>query len=151
MTWSYDAALSTQKDRVRLIVGDVDSADPLVSDEGISLYCTGGVLAQSSDRLAAAAVADAIAAKFARRPLGLQAGGTQVNWGVQSKRYSDLADQLRKEEIRTGAGVAVYLGGRSLADKRAREDDADRVPPAFTRTLGDADTALAATGDWDKP
>ncbi|MCC6314214.1 MAG: hypothetical protein IT337_09365 [Thermomicrobiales bacterium] len=98
MTWSLDESLPTAKDRVRVLVGDTDATDPLISDEGIAVFLSGGALEQTSERLAAAEVATAIAAKFARRPLGMRAGGTEVNWGVMVNRYTDLAKQLREAD-----------------------------------------------------
>jgi hypothetical protein len=52
MTWIYDDALGTARDRVRLLVGDIDSADPLISDEAIALYLPGGSLGQASEAAA---------------------------------------------------------------------------------------------------
>jgi hypothetical protein len=98
VSWSFDEALSTDTDVVRYLAGDTDPNDPLVSDELIAVYLTGGALEQTSVRLAAAEVATAIAASFARRPLGISAGGTQVNWGVMVDRYTTIANGLRKAE-----------------------------------------------------
>ena len=64
MTWSYDnTVLSTSnKDAVRLIIGDTDTADQLLADEEIDYYLTkhGVVLRAASES------ARAVAAKFAR-------------------------------------------------------------------------------------
>lgn len=98
MTWSLDESLPTAKDRVRVLVGDTDATDPLISDEGIAVFLSGGALEQTSERLAAAEVATAIAAKFARRPLSMKEGGGEVNWGVMVNRYTELAKQLREAD-----------------------------------------------------
>lgn len=95
MSWSFDDALSTDKDVIRYLIVDIDSASPLVSDEFIALYVSGGSLAQSSVRLAAAEVTTAIAAKYAGRAISISEGGSSVNWGDLSKRYRDLAAELR--------------------------------------------------------
>ena len=40
MTWSFsEASLSTsEKDQVRLLIGDTDTSDQLISDEAITFY-----------------------------------------------------------------------------------------------------------------
>ena len=47
MTWSFDdsALASSKKDQVRLMIGDTDTTDQLVSNEAIEFYLTarGGV------------------------------------------------------------------------------------------------------------
>lgn len=108
MTWSFDDSLATAKDRIRVLVGDTDADDPLISDEGIAMYLSGGALAQASERLSAAEVATAIAAKYARRATSISEGGASVNWGDLAKRYRDLAEQLRATDAAgdgTGSGL----------------------------------------------
>lgn len=65
MTWTYTGPASGTKDQVRFVIGDTDSARPLLTDEEIA-FC----LTQASDSVNAAAVscAKAILAKYAARP-----------------------------------------------------------------------------------
>lgn len=128
MTWTYTPDFTTQRDRIRLLLGDTDSADPILTDEEIAVYSTGGYWAQSSDHLAAAALADNIAAEFARRADSLSAGGTSVNWSGLVDRYRSLAAKLRGR-----GGAAIYAGGISQSDKDSQAANTDRVEPAFTR------------------
>lgn len=107
MTWSYDDALAAAKDRVRIMIGDVDETSPLLSDEAIAMYVPGGTLGQSSERLAAAECAVAIAARLATRAISISEGGSSVNWGDVAKRYRDLADQLHAADA-AGDGTGLF-------------------------------------------
>lgn len=133
MTWSYAQDFSLARDRVRLLVGDTDVTDPLVTDEEIALYTT-GTFAQPNDYLAAASVCDAIAAKMSRRA-DMSVGGASVSLSQQVSNYERKARELRRRST-----SAPYVGGTSIAAKDARETDTDRVVPAFTREMGDAET-----------
>lgn len=134
MTWTWGADTTVQLDRVRILVGDTDENDPLISDEEIGLYLTGGYWEQDSDYLAAARVATAIAAKFARRPDSLSAGGTSVSWSQLADRYRTLATELADlASTESGFSAAPFAGGISQSDVLAREADTDRMPNFFRR------------------
>jgi hypothetical protein len=133
-TWTFNYDPTSQLDRVRILVGDTDENDPLISDEEIGLYLTGGYWAAGSDHLAAASVATAIAAKFARRADSLSAGGTSVNWAGLVDRYRTLAVELAEQGASAaGLSAAPFAGGISVGDVLAREADTDRVSPFFRR------------------
>lgn len=140
MTWTYGPTFSLARDRVRLLIGDTDSSDQLVSDEEIALYVTGGQLAEVNDYLSAAAVCDAIAAKFSRRA-DMSAGGSSASLSQQATAYQRKARQLRRQ---SALGTSPFIGGISIADKDDREADSDRVAPAFSREMGDQ----SSTDDW---
>lgn len=130
MSWTYDTALSTNKDKVRFMLGDTESGDALLSDEEISAQLT----SEGTVRAAAIACARALAARFARKAQQITDDiGASVRYGDRAQAYRDLADELR----RSGAllAVAPFAGGISVAAKQAQVDDADRVAPAFTRDL----------------
>ena len=139
MTWTYGPTFSLARDRIRLLIGDTDSSDQLVSDEEIAVYVTGGQLAQSSDYLSAAMVCDAIAAKMSRRA-DMSAGGSSVSLSQQATAYQTKARHLRRQ---AALSTSPFIGGQSISDKDSREEDTDRVTPAFTREMGD-ETA----SDW---
>lgn len=120
MSWSYASDFSTQRDRIRLLIGDTDSADPLLSDAEIAVYGDGGQLAQANDHLAAAACCEAIASKFARR-VSLSAGGTSVALDQQARAYQERATRLRREADDAPVGVGSGTLGA----------------PVFTLTTGD--------------
>lgn len=96
MSWSYNPANvgSSDKDWVRLQIGDTDTNDQLLSDEEIN-----GVLAREVRRdIAAVSCAEEIAARFARF------GSQEV-----SRSYSTLADRLRMRS-RVATGTWSYSG-----------------------------------------
>lgn len=134
MTWTWNADPTAQLDRVRILVGDTDEDDQLISDEEIGLYLTGGYWAAASDHLAAASVANAIAAKFRRRATSVSEGGASVTWGQLYKHYTELAAELAERGATEGGGSAApYAGGISVGDVLSRDADADRVAPFFRR------------------
>ena len=59
MSWSYDTSLPTNKDKVRVSIGDTDSSDQQLSDEEINALLT----VHGSVRSTAIAVARMLAAK----------------------------------------------------------------------------------------
>lgn len=132
MTWTYDSG-ATALGRVRLMVGDTVSTDQLISDEEIGLYLSGGALAQPTETLSAAKVADVLAGIFSRR-VDMSSGSSSVTMSQQVEHYRRLARELRRQ---AATETVPYVGGVSLAAKDAIEDDADRVVPAFTRAGGD--------------
>ena len=129
MTWSYDstAAPSSDKSWIRLRIGDTSSGDQLLQDEEIEAHLTG----EGSKYTAAALCAESVGAYFARRA-DKTVGRMSIAASKASEGYFRLADRLRAE---LGMRVAPYAGGISIADKDTREDDSDRVSPAFTATM----------------
>ena len=102
--------LTTETGRIRVMLGDTDESDLILSDAMIATYATGGALAQPSEYLAAAECAGAIAAKFARRAESLTAGGMTVKLGDQAKRYRELAESLRAADAaaETASGEGLF-------------------------------------------
>jgi|SRR5579885_3248011 len=124
MTWSYTAsATPSQKDYVRLLIGDTLSTDPQLQDEEID-----AILAdEGNDTLRAAVTcAEAVGGLYARR---VSEGNRQAE--ALLKHYQDLAVRLRRKMARSG--VAPFAGGQSQAAKEAQTENDDRVPPFFSR------------------
>jgi hypothetical protein len=130
MTWSYDATLPTNKDKVRLDIGDIDTNDQLITDEAIARYLT---LTGSVER-AGARACRAIAATVGQR-LTVSASGSGIDADEQYKHFMGLATEL--DELAATSGVAAYAGGLTRSGKDAATDDTDRIAPAFTKTLFD--------------
>jgi len=131
-TWHYtgDPAASN-KDAIRFLVGDVDPADRLISDEEITWART-----QSSNNYSAAALcARRIAARFASQADQTVSGaeGRSITHALsqRSRAFFVLADQLGAQSAIKGS-VTPYAGGISVDDKSTQEDDSDRVAPAFS-------------------
>ena len=136
-TWIYSGDPATSnKDWVRWKVGDTNSTDQLVSDEEIGAAVT----AEGHKALAAAVICEHLAARYSRE------ADQTINDGSGSSRtrslsqragaFMKLATSLRTQSSVT-IGVSPFLGGSSVVDKAAREDDTDRVAPAFTTGMSD--------------
>jgi hypothetical protein len=111
-------------------VGDTDVDAPLILDEEIA-YALGQ---EANARAAAARVARAIAAKFARKA-DKSVGDLKISFDQQYKHYIALAEELTRDAAIYGA--IPYAGGISESDKQSVEDDTDRVNPSFKRRLHD--------------
>ena len=124
MTWTYDGDPSAnERDEVRWLVGDTDTTDQLVTDEEIAY-----ALAKcATPTLAAAAVCDAISAKFSREA-DRRVGDVSLSASQKAKAYKTLADDLRSD-----AGVLALptFGGISIAAKETIDEDTDSVQPSF--------------------
>lgn len=94
-------AISTDLDRVRLMVGDTDVDDPLLTDDEIGVFVDGRQIAVygSDDTVtnipaAAADAAEAIAAKFAR-DFNFAEDGQRFDRAQKFGHYTALAQKLR--------------------------------------------------------
>lgn len=136
MGWTYSNAPATvARDEVRLLVGDTDSTDQLVSDEEITW-----ALAQGPTLLAASRIAEAIAGRYSRRS-DKAVGQLSVSASQRAKAYLELAKRL---QLRANlAAGSPYAGGISIADKLSQESDTDRVSGS---SVGMHDNPYGATG-----
>lgn len=132
MTFTYsDTDISTDLAKVRLLIGDTNSADPLATDEEINA----AISLTSNVYEAAAWMCRAIAGKFAR---DIDTSVESVSRKASQRRdsYVKLAQQLESQSVNLGGGLGVpYVGGVSIAAMDAVEDDSDRVPPSFKRGM----------------
>ena len=138
MTWTYNMAVTADRDKVRFLAGDTDSAAAitLTNEEiGGALTLAGGI------RSAAAECCDMLALRYAQRGQQLTDDiGQSVNYGDLAAFYRERARLLRSRAALAALPVA---GGISVADKTSVESDDYRVPPAFTRTIQDAPATTA--------
>lgn len=132
MAWSYSGdPSSSAKDKVRFLIGDTLSIDPLLQDEEILSV----ILDEPNPTLAAAISARAIAAKFSREA-NRTVGKTSISASDKAKAYLELAKKLEDENTKSKTFKAVpYAGGISLSDKAIDEDDPDRTKPFFERDM----------------
>lgn len=126
MSWSYDPNLSTDRDRVRFLIGDTDTNDQLLSDEELDYLLT-----QYSVYEAAAVACEAIAAKYARKA-DKEVGDLSIKWSQVSDQYTKKAQELRKQAKVSNPAVP-FAGAISISQKETVEADADRTIPAFSR------------------
>lgn len=128
MTWTFDGTLATAKDRVRSKLGDVDTTDQLVSDEAIAYYLGA---CSSVEHLAAAYLADDIAAKFARQ-VNTSNLSLSVSAADRFRHYTELAVRLRSQGNVLGAVLGgIYVGGIDKTEVQGLEDDTSAVQPRF--------------------
>ena len=98
MSFTYSGnPANSDLDAVRYLIGDTNETQCLVQDEEIDY----ALASESSVRLAAANVAEAIAAK-ATQEVSWVRGRVEYRPGEMADRYYKLAKQLRDQE--TGAG-----------------------------------------------
>ena len=112
MTWTYDGDPTQDRTaEVRFLVGDTDQTDPLVQDEEIEFVLTQYVPVEGSPAwLAAAHVADGIAAKFARKA-DRSLGSLSISASQQRDHYRELAADLRMLWATGGRGNSSGLAG----------------------------------------
>lgn len=130
MAWTYDGdPTGDRKDEVRFMVGDTTETTALVQDEEIEYLLTlHAPVAGKPAWLAAAAVCDAIAGKFARA-VQQSIGSLSRSAQQQFEHYRDLAAHYRMLYATNGQGASrsviavpvlggggpTYLGGKANA------------------------------------
>lgn len=129
ITWSYNPAIATSSDKVRLLVGDTNAAAPLFDDGAIAFF-----LAESTNVYGAAALAaDALAGRVADQ-VDKKVGGTgaEIKASARFEHYKQLAVRLREQAANAAGSLPIpYAGGLSYAEKAADATDPDRILPAF--------------------
>jgi hypothetical protein len=136
MTWTYNASglANSQKDRVRLNIGDTDESRQQMQDEEIAYVLT----QETSTTLAAAACCD-------------ENGALKVSAEKRMEHYQKLADRLRKGGDGEVPGDAVvvdatmYVGGTSKAAKDEIFQDSDAVWGSFKLGQDDHPDATVST------
>lgn len=137
MTWTYSGDPSSdEKDAVRFLIGDTDSDDELIQDEEINYLLD----EEGAVKLAAARAAETIAAKFARKA-DRTIGDYSEKFSQKADNYFSLAKELEQQYDDDVSEKAMpYAGGISKTDKESRENNTDRVKPAFSKGMMDNDT-----------
>ncbi len=133
MTWTYDVTALDDNPvyRVRFLIGDTDSAAPLVQDEEITF----AISQETSEYGAAARCCESVARNMLRRAnVRIGRGGTSLEWTTAAQQYTEMALAFRK---RANAMNAPWAGGREIAEKVALAQDDSVVQPIFTKTGGD--------------
>jgi hypothetical protein len=132
MTWNYVDPSSSTRDAVRLLVGDTQAADPLLTDEEIAYF----VGRDGSVIRAAASSAEAIVSSLARK-MTRTVGSISKQEQMKFDHYKDVADRLR--------GQVDTL----LPDVQPLQQSPNLDPiPIFTRHLGD-DPTTELLNEWE--
>lgn len=122
-TCTYAFDFTTERDQIRSLIRDTDSNDWILADEEIAYYAS----LEGNLYLKAARCAEAAAEELGRR---LSVKGTidsKEQWEMMLERSASLRARG------STSGVAPYAGGIAESDKKTREDNTDRVQPAFRR------------------
>lgn len=95
MVWTHDrdAAHDTEASVVRLLIGDTDSEDPLLTDEEVGYF----VEKHKQPYSAASACALAIAARFAKE-MATSTGDLSADFAAKHSHYLNLADILSRQQ-----------------------------------------------------
>lgn len=135
MTWTYSITdlATSQKDQVRLLIGDTVTSDQQLQDEEIDYMLT----RRGSTYGAAAECCRSLQAKFSRS-VDYTAAGTKSSYSQLAKAYGVKAAEFEAKSAMSGAG-APYAGGISVTDKRNQEQNPDRVSPQFQVGMDDND------------
>jgi hypothetical protein len=134
MTWTYDAATRSDRNRVRENIGDTDTSDQQLADEIIDekLTDTGSV------NSASIACIKLLMAKYVRL-VSQTTGPISVQHSNRLAAYKEMMALLKSD----GQFAAGFCGGISVSDKETREADTDTVQPSFTRGMFDNPAAGA--------
>lgn len=142
MSWSYDITLPTAKDRVRLLIGDTDIADPLISDEEIIALLQ---LCQSQERRCAGEIAQAIAARLSRQA-DIAIGGMRENLSRLAVNYMSLANRLLTQHEQEQGFHDIAVHGVSIDEISLSRDNTDRLPSQFETAEFDNDITVFRDG-----
>ena len=125
--------MAVDTDLVRLLVGDADPDNQLLTDDQVA-----SLTAQySSNSLAAAACADALAAKFSRS-VTFSVEGLSIQNSQKAANYRALAQRLRSNAILTDDGaLGASVLGTSRSEMDAVDDNPDRTPSRFKTGMMD--------------
>ena len=136
MTWTYTPDFSGNRDKIRLMIGDTDTTDQLLTDEVI----TYAVTQQSDLHMAAARCCDYIVASLARK-VNVSTGGISVDVDARMEQYSALAAILREQRDEEALlGGTIKVGGTTTADIEALDEDESLQQPQFKQGQFDNNT-----------
>jgi len=125
--------MAVDTDLVRLLVGDTDPDNQLLTDDQVTALTA----SYSSPSLAAAAVADALAAKYSRS-VTFSVSGLTIQNSQKAANYRLLAQRLRANAILTDDGaLGASVLGTSKSEMDAVDDDTDRTPSRFKVGMSD--------------
>jgi len=129
-TWTYNPtdASTSEKDAIRLEVGDTDSQAWLLADEEIEW-----AISQERNFWAAAArCAEMIGRLFMRR-VDIRLGrAMMITYSKTAQQYMEMAAKLRCKAM---GSVVPYVGGMNVADKQVIATNTSLVAPEVTKTM----------------
>lgn len=136
MPWTYNVALTDDKDKVRLLIGDVLSTDQQLSDEEIVAVIA---MVGGSVNTAAIRCCRILAARYARQA-DKWVGDLKIMASQRSRAYLQLAEDLEEAgSSLTGTRThqTPFAGGIRVSQKQALEADTDFPPTSFKKGMHD--------------
>lgn len=129
MAWTYDPDLTSDRDKVRLYIGDIDTNAQLLTDAAVD-----NALAEHSNLYRAAVeCVDYILAKIAR-DIDRSGVGPNATRDQKTQHYRDLrVDLLNRAKT---SGVRPYATGFDESLRETYTSDADITQSPFTRDRG---------------
>ncbi len=136
MSFTYTSNPATVPlDAVRFLVGDTDSTRAELQDSEVTF----AISLSSVPALAAAQLADALAAKYSAQ-VDKQIGDLKITLSQKAAQFKQLAQSLRANAWRSPAlliASAPYAGGLKIQEKLDQLADTDATHPSFRRGMND--------------
>lgn len=132
MTFSYVSPGISNKDSIRFLLGDTNSANALLQDEEIDWLVTRWMPLHGSVEYVAAAAAETIAARFAREA-NYSADGVSISLANLGAQFRELAMSLRQQHKNLLVGGEPDVGGITPGEA----DDPSVVPTDFGTGMHD--------------
>ena len=130
--WSYDASLSTDKDKIRFLTGLNDTSNQRVSDEEIAGALS---IADSNIYEAGAIIASSLSGKYASSQ-NIKIDGFSIDYSERASHFRDLAASLRNQaKLAGGFFGSAFVGGISISEMDSVKEDDDRNPSRFSMDL----------------
>lgn len=133
MTWSYDDSLPTDRDKVRLRVGDIDTKKQFISNEGID-----DVLSRfdAVDRAVYETAKIMLANPLSARATDRQGTGFSAS---RSQLFQHLKDLIAEFKTTSRLNATPTLTGVSVSEKETLDSDTDYPPSRFVQGDNDND------------
>lgn len=148
MGWSYDSSrLDEPLNQVRFLIGDTVQDDPLIEEDDEITFC----LSQKNGNiyLAGAFACRRGAARIARELSLVGKTGLVLQTDTVYTLLTKKAAELETEARSQGAS-SVFSGGISKSDVETRDQDSNRVPPAFEVDTHMRPLPLTTTGEFEE-
>jgi hypothetical protein len=116
VTATYENPEASDKDAVRFLIGDTTPATALVQDEEITWMLTKWKPVHGTVEYVAAAVAESIAARFAREA-NYSADGVSISLAQLGSQFRELAASLRQQHKSLLVGGTPDVGGISPGEQ----------------------------------
>jgi hypothetical protein len=122
-TWTFASDYTLVRDQIRSMIGDIDSNDPLISDEAIAFFYAQAGTATGGALRAAKAAAAKLAREFDKDIDGLSTSRSQ-----RHKAMISIIEQLEKDVADEDAAENLSF---TMPDASAEVADVDGYPVEF--------------------